>query len=222
MSATTTARATGAALQGGRWGVFGLRYLAYSAYGFLAFIGKPGSRLIVFALACLAAWQWRDWLEFQMVDWAYRLDMHHLPATAYVVAGIVVVCVGVTLSTERARQALALTGGALRFALRLAFVVLAFGLIAYACNVQMPTLADLAAYAPHLDGVNIGPLDVALGLCVIVASCVYMCLSKLMTLLLGAFPVVTRPLRPLKPLKAVTRVIRPARVRIVVPPLPTA
>jgi hypothetical protein len=41
-----------------------------------------------------------------------------------------------------------------------------------------------------------------------------------LSLLLGAFPVVTRPLRPLKPLKATSNARKPARLSLVVPKLP--
>jgi hypothetical protein len=220
MSAT---RAT-SALHGGRWGVFGVRYAIFTAYNVAAFATKPGSRLICPALACLAAWWWRSPLEAQLFAATYQLDVRSLTATDYTVAGVVAVCVCVALSAHRyrARRAVRFAGGVMRFALQLAFVVGMLVFIAYAAGVQLPTLASVTALVPHIGGVNVGPWDVALALCVIVASCVYVCLSKLLTVLLGAFPVVTRPLRPLKPLKAANRVIRSMRVSVVVPRLPMA
>lgn len=67
---------------------------------------------------------------------------------------------------------------------------------------------------------EIGVLDVVLVVVVVVASVAYVILSKLLAIILGAFPVPVRPLAPLRKLEPTKTEITPAVVRISVPRLP--
>lgn len=72
-----------------------------------------------------------------------------------------------------------------------------------------------------LEGKTPDPLmvDALVVLAVVLAACAYIILSRVLALILGTFPKVTRPLIPLRRLKATNTVITPAVVRIAVPPL---
>ena len=72
---------------------------------------------------------------------------------------------------------------------------------------------DIAAYA---DAATVF-LDTILALVFVLAACVYVALSRLLVLLLGAFPPVVRPLRRLT---LRLRSIRPVVMRLAVPRLP--
>lgn len=63
-------------------------------------------------------------------------------------------------------------------------------------------------------------LDVVLFVIVAGLIVVYLLASKLLGVLLGAFPVAMMPLPPMRDLKPTETTISPAVVRIVVPPLP--
>ena len=75
---------------------------------------------------------------------------------------------------------------------------------------------DIVAYA---DAATVF-LDTILALVFVLAACVYVALSRLLVLLLGAFPPVVRPLRPLRRPTLRLRSIRPVVVRLAVPRLP--
>jgi hypothetical protein len=62
-------------------------------------------------------------------------------------------------------------------------------------------------------------LDVTLAALLLPATCSYVIVSKVLAVLLGAFPVATRPLPPLRRMKAPKQDTRPVVVRVVVPPL---
>ena len=216
MSATSTA------LQSGRWGAFGLKLAAYWTYGLLCFTAKPGSRTIVPVLMCLAAWWWRYRLEFDLFAATYRLGTGGVTTAAYVAGGVIALCVWFIVAQRwwRIRRYARLTGRGLRFVIKLAVIIgIVLAIAVYAGGAQLSQLTALLAWLPQHVGLAVGPWDVALAFCVIVASCVYTCLSRLLTLILGVFPVLTRPLAPLKALKASNRVIRALRVSVVVPPL---
>ena len=62
--------------------------------------------------------------------------------------------------------------------------------------------------------------DVLLGIAWLLLTVAYYLASRLLALILGAFPPITRPLPPLRRLKPKETTIIPAVVRVVVPPLP--
>lgn len=62
-------------------------------------------------------------------------------------------------------------------------------------------------------------LDALLGIGWLLLTGAYYLASQLIAVILGAFPPLTRPLPPLRRLKPKETVIRPAVVRVVVPPL---
>lgn len=62
-------------------------------------------------------------------------------------------------------------------------------------------------------------LDALLGVAWLLLTVAYYLASRLLAVILGAFPPLTRPLPPLRRLKPKETVIRPAVVRVVVPPL---
>lgn len=78
------------------------------------------------------------------------------------------------------------------------------------------------ALATYSTGPAFDPLflDVLLGMGWLLLTVAYYLASKLLALILGAFPPVTRPLPPLRRLKPKETTITPAVVRVVVPPLP--
>jgi len=62
---------------------------------------------------------------------------------------------------------------------------------------------------------------VACGIVIAIAGFAYVLLSKIVAVILGIFPPITRPLRPLKNLRAAKPTsVSPVAVRVVVPPLP--
>jgi hypothetical protein len=61
--------------------------------------------------------------------------------------------------------------------------------------------------------------DAVLLFALVAAAFVYAVASRLLALVLGAFPPVVRPLRPLRRLRASKRAIRPVVVRVAVPKL---
>lgn len=63
-------------------------------------------------------------------------------------------------------------------------------------------------------------LDALLGMGWLLLTVTYYLASRLLALILGAFPPLSRPLPPMRRLKPKETVIAPAVVRVVVPPLP--
>lgn len=78
------------------------------------------------------------------------------------------------------------------------------------------------ALATYSTGPAFDPLflDALLVVAWLLLTVAYYLASKLLALILGAFPPVTRPLPPLRRLKPKETTITPAVVRVVVPPLP--
>jgi hypothetical protein len=119
-------------------------------------------------------------------------------------------------------------------------LALAYGLVTFfskpGSRFILPVLAAAVTYAflpmlhaklhPVLLPYNIGdPLEswvadgiLALGL--VVATAAYVIASRILAVVLGAFPPIIRPLPPMRRLRVKARVIVPAVVRLVVPPLP--
>jgi hypothetical protein len=221
MSAT---RATGAttqnALYGGRWGVFFIRWIFYCAYGIVTFAGKPGSRWICPALAATGAYVWRLPLDAAIQTYVLDVNWRRMPEPVTMEAAgaaclALIICVGVVVVPRLPQEGTA-ASALVRFLLRLVLLLAVTGGGAWYAGYRLPPefMACLPDWQPTLaDAVLISVL--------IAATFVYAVASKLLTLLLGAFPVVTRPLRPLRPLKAPSSVRKPARLRVVVPSLPT-
>jgi hypothetical protein len=139
------------------------------------------------------------------------------PATLYSVSAIglfLTICVVVTL--------LPVHRGLLLFAVRLAFLAAVALAIAYAYQEEIAAafaanMPELARQVPHL---HLTRLDAMLALGLLLATCVYVTLSRLLVLLIGAFPPIVRPLRPLRRLRVKNRIVKPVAVRVVVPKLP--
>jgi len=78
------------------------------------------------------------------------------------------------------------------------------------------------ALATYSTGPAFDPLflDALLVVAWLLLTAAYYLASKLLALILGAFPPITRPLPPVRRLKPKETTITPAVVRVVVPPLP--
>lgn len=128
-----------------QWLFYVVRLVFSLTYGLIAFVSKPGSRVIVPSLAAVALFLWREPL--------YPFALAALQAA------------------------------------------------------DLPLEPE-----PWL-------LDGLLGVGFILAACGYVLLSRLLAVVLGTFPPVTRPLPPLRRLSAHRRPIRPVIVRQAVPRL---
>lgn len=224
-----------------RWGAFLLRSVLYAGYSLLEFVSKPGSCLIVPVLALAASWRYRPALESAIDKYLLALDwqrLQHLPPASLqwgAALGLALaLCVYVALARHvfRIRRTLTAFAGLLRFTLRLAALLIVGGLAA-AFYYDVPVNSDMAGrlvaylnfdiagYVPEFDWRHMQePARIAVwALGLVLATCVYLALSRLLTLLLGAFPPVARPLRPLRRLRSKSRCVRPVAVRIAVPRL---
>jgi len=208
------------ALHAAKWVVYVARLALYAAYGCLQFLSKPGSRLIVPVLALAAAYAYWSPLDAVIERTVLHADWRHMPepATLYTVAALgplLAICVCVTLFPVVAN-------GLLLFMARLAVLVALLVAGAYLYRAELA--AALVQYAPELEW-QLKPLQATVAdaiavLALLLATCVYVTLSRLLVLLLGAFPPVVRPLRPLRALRVRNRRIRPVVVRMAVPRLP--
>jgi hypothetical protein len=217
MSVTTSA------LYGGRWGVFGVRYALYAAYNLLAFITKLGSRIVVPAMAAVAAYVWRLPLDADIRRYVLDVNWRQMPepvtmeaAGAACLALMVCVCVVVV---PRLPQEGTAASALLRFFLRLALLLAAISGMAWYAGYRPPA-NFMNVYAPWMDW-QPTLADGVLIFALVAASFVYSSASRLLGLVLGAFPVMTKPLRPLRRLRPTSSVRKPARLRVVVPSLPT-
>lgn len=216
MSVTTSA------LYGGRWGVFALRYALYQIYNIAAFTTKPGSRAICPAMAAVAAYVWRSPLDVAIqrvldVDWRQMPEPVTMEAAGAACLALMV-CVGVVVVPRLPQEGTA-ASALVRFFLRLALLLAVIGGMAWYAGYRLPT-NFMNVYAPWMtwqptlaDGVLIFAL--------VAASFVYSSASRLLGLVLGAFPVMTKPLRPLRRLMPTSSIRKPARLRLVVPSMPT-
>jgi hypothetical protein len=182
-----------------RCGVFVIHWMLFIAYGLLQFVSKPGSRLIVPALAVAFSIYCRLPLERLMLWYLRRVDWQQMPVTF---GTMLLLCLVLAIAVC---VALCAFYGVLRL---FVLVVLALAVLQYTHWQGF----DIAA---HL---NI--LDAMLALALVLTSCIYVVLSHLLILLLGVFPPAARPLRPLRTLKVKNRAVRPVVVRMAVPELP--
>jgi hypothetical protein len=186
-----------------RWFVWLLRWMLSIAYGcLLQFVSKPGSRLIVPALAAPIAYSYR----YPLVRLVLQAFAWHgaTPGMLMAIGFALAVCVVVTVAPAWAW---------LRPAVKL--MVLAALVLAVLQYTHWQGF-DIAAYA---DAATVF-IDTILALVFVLAACVYVALSRLLVLLLGAFPPAVRPLRPLRTLRVKNRTVRPVVVRMAVPNLP--
>ena len=96
-------------------------------------------------------------------------------------------------------------------------------LIALAFLLRPDVHATLAQQARSFDAgyqPESGLLDVAAIIAVLAAILTYVLASRILAVTLGAFPMPMRPLPPQRRLKATKTEIKPAVVRLAVPPLP--
>jgi hypothetical protein len=205
-----------------RWVIFLVRWMLFAAYGLLQFASKPGSRLIVPALAAAAAYLCRPPLNAAIQTHMLVVDWRRMPepvtVEALAASGIALaICVYVVLAPRVSGQPSAPIG-LLRFFARLAVLLAVAGGAAHYDGYRVPP-DFMAVYAPWM---NWQPTlaDAVLLLALIAAAFVYAGASRLLASVLGAFRPIVRPLRPLRRLKVKNRSIRPVVVRVAVPKLP--
>jgi hypothetical protein len=99
-------------------------------------------------------------------------------------------------------------------------VILGTGTVLFLLREQAHPLAYevLRSADPQLPG-DPWVLDSMLGIAFLLAACGYVVLSRMLSVVLGTFPPIIRPLRPVRRLSARRRPIRPVVVRQVVPRL---
>ena len=205
-----------------RWGIFLIRCLLFGAYGLLNFAGKPGSRLIVPALAAATAWLCRLQLDAAIQARVLNVNWRRMPepvtVEALAASGVVLaICVYVVLAPHLSREQSA-ASGLLRFFVRLALLLTVTGGGAYFAGYRLP--ADfMAVYAPWMEW-QPTLADAVLILALIAAAFVYSVASRIVASVLGALPPAVRPLRPLRALRVKNRSVRPVVVRLAVPKLP--
>jgi hypothetical protein len=189
-----------AVMQLARWFVYAVRLVLYLVYGLLAFVAKPASPAIVAALAAPVAYVYR----LPLLRLVVLTDWHAVTPGVLLLAGLaLMVCMAVTFA-----PLLAL----LRPVVRL--VVIA----ALALAVLQYTHWRGFDIASRLD-TKTAVIDAIVALEFVLAASVYGALSRVLTLVLGAFPPMVRPLRPLRRLKATGQAVKPVRVSLAVPPL---
>jgi hypothetical protein len=195
---------------GARWGVYLVRFALYGAYGLLTFFSKPGSRLLVPALAAFLAYTNCYRVAAGLVSLLVDFDWRHLSWGFYVGMLLWAVCVFVTVASYR--EHLRPVWLVLRFLIRLAVLLILVVIIALIGGAHLPTL-DLSGISPAVI------VDMALLPPLLSAVCVYIAFSRLLTVVLGTFPPVVRPLAPMAPLKASGQALKPVRVSLAVPRL---
>jgi hypothetical protein len=204
-----------------RWVIFLLRWIAYALWGLLNFAAKPGSRLVCPAAAAAAVFLCRLPLDAAASRYVLDVDWRQLPepvtAEALAASGIALaICVYVVLAPRLSAEGTA-ASGLLRFFLRLTVLLTVAGSIGWLAGYRLP--GDfMATYAPWM-GWQPTLADAVLLFALVAAAFVYAVASRLLALVLGAFPPVVRPLRPLRRLRASKRAIRPVVVRVAVPKL---
>lgn len=213
---------TRSALYGGRWGVFVVRYALYALYNVAAFTTKLGSRIIVPVVAAAGAYVWRLPLDAEIRRYVLDVDWRQMPEPVTMEAAgaaclAFMVCVCVVVVPRLPAQGTA-ASSLVRFFLRLALLLTAIGGMAWYAGYRLPA-NFMAVYAPWMTW-QPTLADAVLIFALIAAAFLYSLASRLLGLVLGAFPVMTKPLRPLRPLKAPSSARKPARLRLVVPSLP--
>jgi hypothetical protein len=202
-----------------RWCIYLIRWLLFVAYGLVEFLSKPGSRLIVPVLAAAAAYLYRLPLDAAVKTYLFDVDWRHMPepATLYTGAALglfLTICIVVTLFPVHR--------GLLLFAVRFTFLaaIALAGAYAYREELDVALAANMPELGLQLRHMHMTAADAVLAFGLLLATCVYVTLSRLLVLLLGAFPPIVRPLRPMRALRVKNRRIRSVAVRIVVPKLP--
>jgi hypothetical protein len=214
-----------------RWGLYLIRWLLFAVYGTVQFVSKPGSCLIIPALALAAAWYLRQPLDAAIDRYVLDADWQQLPRAtleAMACVGLVLaICVYAAVSPRllHIRAAMDHGGSVLRFLGRLG-LLLAVAL-AGAYYYQLPIYSKITGYLSAMDLPN--PMNVSaptlpdalLVFGFVLATCAYLALSRLLTLLIGVFPPFVRPLPPMRALQVRNRGVRSVVVRMAVPKLST-
>jgi hypothetical protein len=183
-----------------RWVVFLIRCILYLAYGLLETVSKRGSRLVFPAITLAVSVYDRHAMENEIAWCLRQVNWQHMPVSLGMMLMLVfALAVGMCLL-------LFFAFGMLRIAV---LGVLALVAVHY---YQWPPGYDIAAYLDFR--------DVMLAAMFVVAVCAYVAFSLILSLVLGIFPPIVRPLKPLRRLTAQNRPIRPVVVRIAVPKLP--